>query len=280
MTTSCILFFSKAGIVGASDSDFSIRPMSKKCPVAIAVNTYSPIPWKMIIDDYLLENEGKSFSTVKELYESFLNYFKERQVPASVFKNKPEEHILFMGFNEDNLYPSLMDSQIEANDENHLVLTDFYEKNVNHEDFAFYAAIGDFKFVSPILAGATDSFMESIQKNEEKLLSIYRDNLLVKVKGMPNEKKLINDLENFNIKEAIEEKIVNSISGVLREVFVGIDTFSIQDMVDYAESLVNAEVRLRSLKNKENGSHLGTREIAVITIPEGLTWIKHHLFAI
>ena len=280
MTTSCILFFSKAGIVGASDSDFSIRPMSKNSPVAMVVNIYSPIPWKTIIDDYLLENESKAFSTVKELYECFLNYFKERKIPASIFKKKTQEHILLMGFNNNDLYPSLIGSQIEVDDENHLVLTDFYKRNVCYEDDAFYAAIGDFNFVSPILAGATDSFMEALQNNEEKLLSSYRDNLLAKVNGMPHEKEWSENLENFNIKEAVEEKITNAVQGVIQEIAVGIDTFSIQDMVDYAETLVNAEVRLRSLKQKVKSNNLGTREIAVITIPEGLKWIKHHLFAI
>lgn len=280
MTTSCIAFFSKAGIVAASDSDFSIRPMSKEIAVAVAVNIYSPIPWKSIIDDYLLGNENKSMSTIKELYESFQTYFKERKISSSIFKKNPEEHILFMGFDENDLYPSLLSAKIVATDENLLVLTDFYERVVNHEDFAFFAAIGDFNFVSPILAGATDPFMEVVQRNEIKLLSIYREKLLEKIKGKPSEKEWKDNIQNFEIKQAVEEKMFNSIHGILREIAVGIDTFSIQDMVDYAESLVNAEVRLRCLKHKEKGTYSGTREIAVITIPEGLTWIKHHLFAI
>ena len=280
MTTSCIVFFSKAGIVAASDSDFSIRPMSKKYPVAMSVNIYSPIPWKTIIDDYLLENENCSFSTIREMTDSFISYFNHRKLSSSIFKKDPDEIIYFMGFNENDIYPSLIALKIDADDKKQLILSDFFARNVSPEDFSFYAPIGDFKFVSPILAGATVQFMDTVQKNEVKLLTIYRDKLLEKVKGMPFEKKWSEKLQNFNIKEAVDEMITNAVQSVMREIAIGIDTFSIKDMVDYAETLVNAEVRLRSLKNKEKGFQRGTREIAVITIPEGLTWIKHHLFAI
>lgn len=280
MTTSCIAFFSKAGIVAASDSDFSIRPMSKKSPVAMAVNTYSPVPWKSLIDDYLLENENCSFPSLREPADSFVSFFNKREISSSIFKKNPDEVIYLMGFNENDIYPSLMALKIDVDERNKLILSDYFERNVSHEDFSFYATIGDFNFVSPILAGATDPFMETVQKKEIKLLTIYRDKLFEKVKGMPFEKEWSEKLQNFNIKEGVDEKIINAVQNVMNEIAVGIDTFSIQDMVDYAESLVNAEIRLRSLKQKAKGDNLGTREIAVITIPEGLTWIKHHLFAI
>lgn len=280
MTTSCLAFFSKAGIVAASDSDFSIRQISKSCPVAVAVNTYSPIPWKTIIDDYILENEKRSFSTIKEAYDSFAIFFKDRKVSASIFKKKPKENIFIFGFNENDLYPTLIGANIGTEEEGYLDLSDFFERNVSYDDFAFYTGIGDFDFVSPILLGITENFMETVQQNEVKLLSLYRNKLLEKVKGMPFENEWRAKLENFNIEEAVEDKLSNAVGETVREIAIGIDTFSIQEMVDYAEALVNAEVRLRRLKHKEGVTHLGTREIAVITIPEGLTWIKHHLFAI
>ncbi len=65
MTTSSIVFLSMAGIVAASDSDYSLRPLSKKFPGMIAVNIYSPIPWKSIIDHDMLENDSRSFSTLR-----------------------------------------------------------------------------------------------------------------------------------------------------------------------------------------------------------------------
>ena len=280
MTTSCIAFFSKAGIVAASDSDFSIRPMSKNSPVAMAVNTLTPIPWKTIIDEYLLENENRSFSSVNKFFESFKEYFIEKKISSSIFKKDQQEHIFLMGFNDEDIYPTLLVSKIEVSEDSYLYFSEFYERNVCHEDSAFFAVIGDFNFVSPILAGATDPFMEIVSKNEIKLLNRYKDKLLEKVKGMPQEKEWNEKIENFNVKDAVEENITSAVQEILNEVDKGIDTFSIQEMVDYAESLVNAELRLRSLKHKEKEITLGTREISVITIPEGLTWIKHHLFAI
>lgn len=280
MTTSCIAFFSKAGIVAASDSDFSIRPLSKKYPAAIAVNIHSVIPWKNIIDEYILENDSRTFSTLIEFYDSFENFFKGRKIESSMFKKNPEEHFYLMGFNEDDLYPTLIGANIGVDEHNILNISDSFERNVNLEDYAFYAPIGDFNFVSPILAGASDSFMEAVKKNEIKLLTLYKDKLLDKVKGMPKEKEWSDKINSFDINTTVDERMVESMNKVLTQISLGIDTFSIEEMVDYAESLVNAEIRLRNLKQRDLRNSYGTREIAVITIPEGFTWIKHHLFAI
>ena len=280
MTTSCITFLSKSGIVAVSDSDFSIRPLSKKFPGIIVVNTYSPIPWKTIIDDYLLENDSTSFSTLKEAHDSFTSYFKKRKISGSVLKKQSKDSLLFMGFNEKGIYPTLIEAEIENRGSADLEFSEFYERNISHEDSSFYNYIGNFDLVAPILAGASDSFMESVQKIENKLLSSYRAKLIGKMNDLSIESKWIDKVNDFDIETAVDEKICDSIRNVLNEVSVGIDTLSIQEMVDYAESLLNAEIRLRNLKHKVKGNPYGTREIAVVTIPEGLTWIKHHLFAI
>ena len=51
-------------------------------------------------------------------------------------------------------------------------------------------------------------------------------------------------------------------------------------MVMAAETIVNAEVRLDHLSSGCKTPLNTTREIAVITRTEGLTWIKHSLYAI
>ena len=64
------------------------------------------------------------------------------------------------------------------------------------------------------------------------------------------------------------------------KVLSGIDSFSIEDLVTASETLVNAEVRLKHLFSGGKEDLHVSKEIAVITRTEGVTWIKHSLFAL
>jgi hypothetical protein len=75
-------------------------------------------------------------------------------------------------------------------------------------------------------------------------------------------------------------KMCEAIDKTYTSVLDGIETFSVEDMVMAAETIVNAEVRLDHLSSGCKTPLNTTREIAVITRTEGLTWIKHSLYAI
>ena len=75
-------------------------------------------------------------------------------------------------------------------------------------------------------------------------------------------------------------KMSEAINKTSASVLDGIETFSVEDMVMAAETIVNAEVRLDHLSSGCKTPLNTTREIAVITRAEGLTWIKHSLYAI
>lgn len=280
MNTSGIIFLTTSGIVAVSDSDFSIRRLSRKFPGIITVNMGSPIPWKRIIDDYLLENDSRVFSTLQEAYDSFSLFFRERKIPSSMLKKQDKESILFLGFDEGAFYPSLMGAEIKPGENSDLEFCNSFVRNVSPEDCAFYHFIGDCDYVSPILEGASEQFMESANKIDIKLLSDYRDKLLSKMKGSSTEKIWIDKTEGFDVEEVVGEAICDTSQDIANDVAVGLDSLSIQELISYAEALQNAEIRLRNLKLKKNENPDGTREIAIVTIPEGLTWIKHPLFAI
>ena len=75
-------------------------------------------------------------------------------------------------------------------------------------------------------------------------------------------------------------KIYEATEKTYDSVLEGIETFSVEDMVMAAETIVNAEVRLGHLSTGCKKPLNATHEIAVITRAEGLTWIKHSLYAI
>ena len=59
---------------------------------------------------------------------------------------------------------------------------------------------------------------------------------------------------------------------------MGVDSFSVEDLVTAVESLVEANAELIHLRSGATGDPARVKEIAVLTIPEGLTWIKHSLY--
>lgn len=246
----------------------------------IVVNIYSRIPWKTIIDQYLLENEGTHFTTLQEAYDSFTDFFRDQKIEIKGLKKDFQEDILFMGYNEDNIYPILIETKVEPKEENYLEFTEALVREITHRREAFYVTLGEMNIVSPILVGATHEFLNHIKKTETKLLSSYRERVLEKIRRAHLENNWVDCIESFDVENAVDKKIQLSIKIDSHSLLSGISSFSIQEMVDYAETLINAEVRLRNLKNKNKGNASGTREIAVMTIPEGFTWIKHHLFAI
>ena len=92
---------------------------------------------------------------------------------------------------------------------------------------------------------------------------IYKQRLVEKFKGTKYEEYVNKSLEKFNAMAILPyENVEKASSRILHEVNIGIDTFSMEEMVTSAESLVNANVRLNLLKNGGKGLVGQTREIA------------------
>ena len=87
-------------------------------------------------------------------------------------------------------------------------------------------------------------------------------------------------LEAFDMEERVSETLNSATFEVLDLVDIGLDSFSIEDLVTAAETLVDAEVRLKHLLSQGKEHPHATKEIAVITRTEGVTWLKHSLFAL
>ena len=65
-----------SGIACASDTDRTVYQLSRSYPLAVAVNSYSPIPWDSIINSYkrLGEPEEKeNFEDYAKDFEKFLS---------------------------------------------------------------------------------------------------------------------------------------------------------------------------------------------------------------
>lgn len=76
METVFIALSNMSGIACASDRDHTIYQLSKKVPLALAVNPFSPIPWDKIIEQYKLtggSEEKEEFSDYASHFLAFLS---------------------------------------------------------------------------------------------------------------------------------------------------------------------------------------------------------------
>ena len=96
--------------------------------------------------------------------------------------------------------------------------------------------------------------------------------------GTEYEDYVTEHLAAFDAEDRICSILNKATENCLGNLAMGVDAFSIEEMVTAVESIVNANAKLSHLHAGAKGKHGETKEIAVMTIPEGLTWIKHSVY--
>jgi hypothetical protein len=130
------------------------------------------------------------------------------------------------------------------------------------------------------LFGATNKIKETAFNKLIQQYEIYKERVAEKFKNTEFADFVNKKLKELDVKDAAANLVNSASDEICSDVKTGIDSFSIEDLVTATETLVDAEVRLKHLLSlgKEPPHH--TKEIAVITRTEGVTWLKHSLFAL
>ena len=282
METIFIALSNMSGIACASDIDHTLYQLSKKVPLALAVSPTSPIPWDSIIEQYKQTggpNEKKEFS---DYAAHFLTFLSTIPVDKSLkFQSQHDLNIIFMGYGKEDLFPRVYDVILKVNPDKNILEEDFSEYNkLSHNKRADFNMLGDFEGVSTLLYGSTGDTREMIFKHYIKQYKTYKERVIEKFKDTEYASYVQDSFEAFDIKDIVADNMNAATDDVLSKVFDGLDTFSIEDMVTAAETLVNAEVRLKRLASMGKEHPHTTKEIVVITRTEGVTWLKHSLFAL
>lgn len=280
-TRMCPSFFalcSKAGIACAADSDHTIYRLSDNLPVAIAVNPQSPVPWEKIIGEYK-QTKPKEYESFSGYVADFGNYLSSLQVKAS-WKNLTQDtgNIIFFGYGSEDIYPCVFDVMVHVNETGILA---FYEKEehcVTQDDSAFFHILGNFDSVSTLLFGSTQKTRDFFRQKHVAQFEEYSRRVMEKFKGTEYEEYVTSCLSQFDAEGEICNKINQATEKTLSELAVGVDSFSMEEMVTAVESIINANAKLTHLHSKAKGKRAEAKEIAVMTLPEGLTWIKHSIY--
>ena len=278
----CIALTNISGIACASDRDHTIYQLSKRVPFAVAVNPDSPIPWYSFIEQYQLSGEpeeSEEFSDYVTHFVSFLsNHFAEKSwsdLPAD------DTNVFFMGYGKEDLFPSVYDTVLKVNPENgQFEATQVGYNKISHQVCTAINHLCDIDSVSTLLFGVTNQTREALLPIYTKLFESYKDRVKKHFADTEYTSYVTQELDSHNIEDSYYQTFYNAYSEVMSRTDMGLNTFSVEDLVTAVETLVNAEVRLKHLLSKgKEYPHL-TKEIAVITRIEGLTWLKHSLFAL
>lgn len=285
MTPSFIAFINKSGIVCAADTDHTIFQLSTEHPFALAVNPSSRFPWKGVVKDYLLMTKGKPEN--HELFEmnvaDFELFLAEKDIRSEWYDLADEESaFVLMGYGKDDLFPSIYEAKLRVSQDGLLGFEDPECFTAGYGSSVKYSLLGNFDNMLPLLCGATDKTATALYECGLSAFEIYRNRILEKFKGTGFEEFVTERLDEFDEDEAVISNIDYTTGKIQHDLSIGVGTFSIEDLVSSVETIINANARLRYLREGGRGEQVSAKEIAVITRHKGeeLTWCKHSLYAL
>lgn len=282
MKASFLLFANMGGIVCGSWSDLTIFQLSKKEPVALAVSPTSPIPWLNIIEKYRRKGEPQHHNKF-ELYAKDFNAYLSTVTANPEWRNlNPDKlRLIFMGYGTNDIYPTVYETYVGLNEESMTLQIEKETGNrITHKDKVYWSYIGNFNQMEIIFQGATTPMNQFIITNVQALYDEYVARVKAKFSGTKYEQMVDERIAKFDVHSQAQNLVMDASRKMHKRLQIGVDAFSIEDLVNVVETIINANIRLSHLQSSGKESMEQVREIAVITRAEGLTWIRHSLFAL
>lgn len=274
MKTSFVAFLNKHGIACASDTDMTLYALSRQEPVALAVNSYSPIPWDSIINAYVRQGEIAKHEIFGDYARDFSNYLSTVKINPA-WKNLTEDdgNIIFLGFGTDDVFPSAVDIQVHLDDEASKLICDFIiERGIDHDNETDFYTLTHFENMQPIIYGISDAARSKLIEKQSALIDIFKQRVLNAVKGTRFEENIQKKLLEYDATTTIAKITYRQSDFQLEQIGTALDSFNVEDLVKVAEDFVDAKVQLDHLKSGGKGELPHTKELAVITRTEGIVY--------
>ena len=278
MCPNFIALFNKAGIACAADADHTLFRLSKSLPVAVAINPLSLIPWEQIIHEYQQTGQVKERLSMLDYaadFNAFLSSVPVRKDWAVL--PSQEMNLIFLGYGSQDIFPSVYDVLAEVDNET-LRLGKGEAMSVGEDDMVFFNLLGDFDSISTLIGGVSKGVHSFFLESNIKMVNTYADKVRERFRGTEYEAYVERHLAAYNAERGVNIGLESVSENIYSDFRMGVDSFSIEDMVTAVETLVEANAELIHLRSGAAGESAKVKEIAVLTIPEGLTWIKHSLY--
>lgn len=282
MNTSFVAFLNKEGIACASDTDMTLYALSRQEPVALAVNSYSPIPWDSIINAYLKQGDIAKHETFGDYARDFCNYLCAAEVdPAWNKMTEDDKNIVFLGFGADDVFPSAVDIMVRIDEETGKLVCDFnIERGIDHDNETDFFTLSHFEKTQPVMYGISHAAHHKLIDKQVELFEVFKNRIMEAVKETKFEENVRKSLSKYDAEDRFKEHTLRQSYKQLDRINTAIDSFNIEDLVKVAEDFVDAKVQLDHLKSGGKGELPHTKELAVITRTEGVVYIKHCLFGL
>lgn len=282
MNTSFVAFMNKRGIACASDTDMTLYALSKREPVAVAVNSYSPIPWDSIINAFLRRGDIT-------LHENFTDYARDfADFLLTVEGNGKWEHlsdddsnIIFLGYGTEDIFPSAVDIMARYDSTEKKLKCDFnIEFSISHEDDSKFFILSHFENLQSVFLGCDTQIRERLIEKQAECFKNYKQRVADAFKGTRYEQAVNGFISAYDERQEYANQLGQMVGVHQNHLFTAIESFDIEDLVKVAEMFVDSNDQLIHLKNGGKGILRSTKELAVITRVEGVVWIKHSLYGV
>ena len=282
MNTSFVAFMNKRGIACASDTDMTLYALSKREPVAVAVNSYSPIPWDTIINAFLKRGDIA-------LHENFVDYVHDfADFLLTVEGNNKWEHlsdddsnIIFLGYGTEDIFPSAVDIMARYDSTEKKLKCDFNsEFSISHEEDSNFFILSHFENLQSVFLGCNIQIREKLVEKQVDCFKKYEQRVADAFKGTRYEQSVNEFISQYDERQEYANQLRHVVGVHQNHLFTAIESFDIEDLVKVAEMFVDSNDQLIHLKNGGKGVLKSTKELAVITRVEGVVWIKHSLYGL
>lgn len=270
---SFIALMNKTGIACAASDDFSIYKLSSKEPLAIAVNPKSEIPWEKIIGKYKQSGEPEPQITLALYAEQLLSFMNGLGLTSLGLK---DDKVVLLGYGSQDIYPSVYSFSLDTDADGVFVMTEIENEQISGQTPTTFVTLGDFERISPILYGASARIRGYYEEKQRVAKSEFMSRLHDLFSGTEYEKAAEENLAGYDSNSDTVFSGANKM--VVKDVNIGLSSFSISDLVTSAETIINANTRLSHLFAGVRPPLECVSEMAVITRPEGLKWVKHSIF--
>lgn len=266
--------FNRWGIACASNLPGAIYHLYENPPVALIYDPSSRLNWERTLKDFKGTIFSHKSSSLNDVIAKLKDFINANEKYLNECESGKHEVILFIGFNNDELYPSKIRCEISIEADGKMNFIQKSEKRINRDTKAFISTLGHFNSVIPVIDGISPDFETTLMKRIQSSVDKFQYKLIQKSRELGSERESDEKTETF-LKEEILGFIKNSQAICHSEAIIGIDTFSVEELGDTVVNLINSDALFSNLKNKERGLLNLVCERAVMTIPEGFTWIQH-----
>jgi hypothetical protein len=188
--------------------------------------------------------------------------------------------LVFVGFGEDEIYPSLIPVQISFAHNTRLryFVQEELGVTISNQRASAIAPFGQSDVITTILMGVDPTLDNTYKENIQAIFSKYNSAVLKIVDGSAELKAQIEAVDLSALMAEYDAKMSEAVNvNYINPLFNALESLSKDDLAEMAESLIYLTYLKRRITNAEE-SVGGPVDVAIISKGDGFIWIKRKFY--